>query len=195
MDFQFWLIVAIAVISLLGRLGKKKETNVPDPKPNNPRRYKEVSRPAEVNRPVVTEKPRQMSFEELLREITEAKQPKPSYAPPTPQRQPVSEVVDYDEEIGEEEQDLEVIEDEIPREQEFRNKRNSEYQEAKSQAFGRVSLEESMSLKDTNIQFGKFKSFEERKKKNLLDYYTRDLKGREGLKKAFVLTEILNRKF
>ena len=52
-----------------------------------------------------------------------------------------------------------------------------------------------MKLEDTDTKFGKFKVFEEQGKRNLLEEYTRDLKDPEGFKKAFVLNEVLNRRF
>jgi hypothetical protein len=197
MDFQFWLIVIIAVISLLSRLGKKKEAS-PEPKPRNPDRPGNPDRYKEVNRPVATERPKQMTFEELLREITEAKQ-KPTPPPPpalAPERR-VPEVVDYDEDLGDEVEDLEVVQVDTRRQEEeaSRKRYQTEYDAAKRQSFARASLEETLKLADTKIQFGKFKAFEHEQQRNLLKEYTKDLKSPDGLKKAFVLTEILNRKF
>jgi hypothetical protein len=182
MDFQFWLYVIIAVIYVLSRALKKKET--PDATERQPAK---PVRPGHSNIPT-TEKPRQLTFEELLKEITEAKQP-PVVPRPVPTFSVPSqrEVVDYDDDLEDEEQDLETI-------QEDRIETN-EYEQSRRQAFARASLEETMNVRDTDMRFGKFKEFETEKQNNLLEEYTKDLQSPEGLKKAFVLTEIFNRKF
>jgi hypothetical protein len=181
MDFQFWLYLIIAVVYILSRALKKQESQPQNDAPAPKReRYQETSNPQ-------TEQPRQLTFEELLREITEAKQPpKPVYQAPRE-----AEVVDYDDVIAEEEQDLETIEPDYGK----NDKLYDIYEEAKRQAFVRPSLEETMNIRDTVMEFGKFKAFEQEKQRNLLEEYTKDLKDPQGLKKAFVLTEILNRKF
>jgi hypothetical protein len=182
MDFQFWLYVIIAVIYVLSRALKKKET--PDATGRQPEK---PVRAGQTNRPVA-EKPRQLTFEELLKEITEAKQPAtPKPAIPTFTAPAKREVVDYDEDLEEEEQDLETIPEE--------RKEYNEYEQARRQAFARASLEETMNVRDTDMKFGKFKEFETEKQNNLLEEYTRDLHSPAGLKRAFVLSEIFNRKF
>jgi hypothetical protein len=130
-------------------------------------------------------RPKQLTFEELLQEITGEKQREP---------QPVSsqpDYVDYDDDLKEEEQDLEEIKPD------YRTKSNvyQDYEQAKSDAFNRPSLEETMKVEDTVVKFSKFKVFEEEKGRNLLDEYTRDLQDPEGFKKAVVLSEILNIRF
>jgi hypothetical protein len=45
------------------------------------------------------------------------------------------------------------------------------------------------------MTFGKFKEFEQEKKRNLLEEYITDFKDPEGFKKAVVMSEILKRKF
>jgi hypothetical protein len=187
MDFQFWIYIIIAVIYVLSRALKKPESAAP----KHPERR--TVRPGEAGQ-VEPSRPRPLTFEELLREITEAKQPVKPYTPQAePFRpQPRSEVVDYDDELAEEEQDLETIQpDYRKKEEQF----NNIYEDAKRQAFERPSLEETMNVRDTVMEFGKFKSFDQKKKTNLLQEYTKDLKDPAGLKKAFVLSEILNRKF
>ena len=69
------------------------------------------------------------------------------------------------------------------------------YEEGKKQAFLRPSLEETMKLEDTIVKFEKFKVFEEEEKQNVLAEYVRDLEDPEGFKKAFVLSEVLQRRF
>lgn len=143
--------------------------------------------------PVGNGSPRPLTFEELLKEITEGKQSKP--AEPVreipkakeyklPQPQPA--YVDYDDDIEKEEESLEKVS--------FDQERiNQIYEDAKKLAFNRPSLEETVSLVNVNTTFGKFKAFEV-KERNLLHDYTKDLRDPKGFKKALILSEVLNRK-
>jgi hypothetical protein len=131
-----------------------------------------------------------MSFEELLREITESKQPpKPVIAKAPEPKQ--AEYVDYDHEIGEEEQDLEEVD------YDYREKDTiyKTYEEAKKQAFLRPSLEETWPKEEESSKFGRFKVFEEEKRNNVLDDYLREFRDPDGLKKAVIMSEILKTKF
>jgi hypothetical protein len=181
MDIQFWLYIIIGVIYFLSRVLKKQEPQ-PDKEANQ-------NKPVESRQATgqYSEKPKALTFEELLREITEAKQP----PKPVLQTQPTREFVDYDDDIAEEEQDLETIDTDYRK----NDRGNDVYEDAKRQAFLRPSLEETMNVRDTDMKFGKFKVFDQTKQKNLLEEYAKDLQDPEGLKKAFVLSEILNRKF
>jgi len=173
--FQFWLYVIIGLIYLVSRARKKKADQSPGPtsakeeKPFGSTRH-------EVN------KPKQLSFEELLKEITESKQQQP------PREEPV---VDYDENLEEEEKDLEDVEYDYRKQ----NKTYEIYEEAKKQAFHRPSLEETMKVQDTVVSFGKFKEFERGAETNLASEYLRYFHDPEGFKKAVVMSEILKRKF
>ncbi len=69
------------------------------------------------------------------------------------------------------------------------------YEQAKKQAFNRPSLEETMKVEDTVVSFGRFKAFEQEKKRDLLGEYLAELRDPEGFKKAVVMNEILQRKF
>lgn len=186
MDLQFWIYVIVAIIYLVSRAMKKGQTppaDLPDPRQEREVRQNRTSPP-----PV--EKPKQLTFEELLREITEAKQQqKPAY-PVEPRRE---EVIDYDDMIGEEEEDLETVD----AEENYRKQDRiyADYEEAKRQAFLRPSLEETLNIRDTKVEFGKFKAFEEKQQRNLLEEYTREFQDPEGFKKAVVMSEILKRKF
>lgn len=128
--------------------------------------------------------PKQITFEELLREITQAKQESQQPAP-----QEVS-VLDYDDEIEDDYEDLE--EAELKRE---RPLYYEDYEKAKSMAFERPSLEETIKLEDVKVKFDRFSVFEQQQTRNLLEEYAGELRNPEGLKKAFVLSEILNRKY
>ena len=181
MYFQFWLYIIIAVIVFLARIFKKANERTADPSDQNERPIRRVtptSTPQPGNRP--------LTFEELLKEITEAK--KPAYTPPI-QRQP--EVVDYDDDLEDEEKDLEDVEYDYRKQ----DKIYDVYENAKTNAFSQVSLEETMKLEDTPMQFGKFKEFDATYNPSVLDIYVKDLRDPEGFKRAVVLSEILNRKF
>jgi hypothetical protein len=180
MDFQFWLYVIIGVIYFLSRVLKKQE-----PQPSKENRTPPPSNVNDRTRP--TEVPKQLTFEELLKQITEAKEaPKPVSVP-----EPSEVVVDYDDELVDEAQDLEDVEYDYRK----RDKLYEEYEEGKRAAFNRASLEETLRVQDTEVKFEKFKVFQQEKQRNLLEEYTRDFHDPEGLKKAFVMSEILNRKF
>ena len=97
--------------------------------------------------------------------------------------------VDYDDDLEDEEKDLETVS--YNRDDKVREV----YEQAKKQAFERPSLEETLKLKDTEVKFGRFKAFEAENQRNLLEEFTRDFQDPEGLNKAFVMSEILNRRF
>jgi hypothetical protein len=132
-----------------------------------------------------------VSFEELLREITEAKQPKPAepvsqrFDDPVASRKPA--YVDYDDDIGEEEESLEKLE--------FDEDRITKiYEEAKQQASPGPSLEETARLEDVDTQYGRFKEFEKRQVRKPGSDLGRELRNRSTFKRAVILSEILNRK-
>jgi hypothetical protein len=176
-NIKIWIYVIIGVVYLLSRLRKKQ----PEPQERQDAQPSRDLAPTQSYQP----KSKPLTFDELLKEITQEKQPvsKPS------SRQP--QYVDYDDNLGEEEQDLEDLDTD------YRKKSNvfQTYERAKSEAFNRPSLEETMKIEDTIVKFSKFKVFEEEKRRDLLEEYTRDLQDPEGFKKAVVLSEILNRRF
>jgi hypothetical protein len=187
MEFKILIYVIIGVIYLLTRVLKKS-----DKKPGETSKYN-PTKPVEkfdlpTVKPSANTSTKQLTFEELLREITESKtstsSPKPSYG-----REP--EVVDYDDNLGEEEQDLEDVD------YSYKKKDNiyELYERAKREAFVRPSLEETMSVTDTVVKFGKFKEFEQESRRDLIAEYLADFKDPEGFKKAVVMSEILKRKF
>ena len=173
MDEKILIYIIIGVIYFLFNRLKKK----------NPEDEQEAERPSD--QPSDYERPRPVSFEELLKEITEGKQPKPAATVVRPEPQPV--YVDYDDEIESEEKTLEKVT--------FDQERTNEiYENAKKMAFNRPSLEESLNLADVNTSFGKFKEFEIKTERNILSEYAKDLRDPKGFKKAFILAEVLNRK-
>lgn len=187
MDLQFWIYLIIAIIYIISRALKKQENppkEIQSPRPERQVRYDQTP-------PV--EKPKQLTFEELLKEITEAKKPqRTEYKESTYQTtQPKTEYVDYDDDLKEEEQDLEDVNYDYRK----KDKLYDTYEDAKRQAFERPSLEETMKVTDTQMEYGKFKVFEQEVRRNVLNEYLKVLKDPEGLKKAVVLSEILKRKF
>jgi hypothetical protein len=136
-------------------------------------------------------KPKPLTFEELLREITEAKQPSPEPVAEYKQAKSTQDYVDYDDDIGDEGELAEQEENayEFNKEPTYR-----QFEEAKQEAFYRKSLEETSRLEDVKVEFGRFKEFDKVEQRNLLDEYTKDLRDPEGFKKAIVLSEILSRK-
>jgi hypothetical protein len=181
-DFQFWIYVIIGAIYLISRARKKRDTDPAETTtPRTERRF-------ESNQETQTIPQKGMTFEELLREITETKEP----AKPVIQSQPRTEYIDYDDNLEEEEQDLEEISTD------YRKKDKAfydTYENAKIQAFNRASLEETVKLEDTDMKFGKFKVFEEEAGTNYLNDYLKDLKDPDGFKKAFILSEVLQRRY
>lgn len=177
-DFKIWFYIILGVVYLLVQLRKKKPeaevpTDLPTYDPEKP--VQQYEQPA--SRPTVA--PKALTFEELLREITEGKEQKET------------EVVDYDDDLKEEIEQVEKVNYDY-------QKKDSIYQvydDAKALAFNRASLEETMKLEDTEVKFGRFKGFEMEEKENLLEKYLADLKDPEGFKKAVVMGEILNRRF
>lgn len=183
-DIPIWLYIIFGIIYLISRLRKKPadQTDFPEYGPENP-----VPNPGKnASGRVDQESPKQMTFEELLKEISQGKaerEPEKKVIP-----QPVYE--SYEDVSSEEEQDLE----EDPQEYR-RDKVRQLYDEGKREAFARPSLEETLDLKDTDTSFGRFKEFERQPQRNLLREYLGELHDPDGLKKAVVMSEILKRKF
>jgi hypothetical protein len=167
----FYIILGI-IYFLFSRLKKKKPEETENDQPELPKQG-----------------PKPLSFEDLLKEITEAKKssaPQP-VAEKVEYEKPKPKYVDYDDEIEEEEKSLEKVtfdEDKITK----------TYEEAKRQAFNRPSLEETLKLENVKVEYSKFAQFDRKPKNALLLDYVKDLRDRKGFKKALVLSEILNRK-
>jgi hypothetical protein len=181
---QFWIYVIIAIIYGLSALLKKK--NPADDNDSGPSQERRSGQPQTGTGPE-----RQLTFEELLKEITEGKPV--SREAPKPVSQPTQTYVDYDDDIEDEESKQEPVVD-------YDDERSSDrvfaaYEEAKRMAFERPSLEESMKLSDTEMKFGKFKEFEQTQERNLLKEYLIDFNDPAGWKRAIVMSEILKRKF
>lgn len=178
-DFKVILWIIIGLIYLFAR--RRKEAQAPTPRRQQPEEDYESAEPP-------SNAPAPKTFEDLLREIEGMKTPRP--APRPMERQP--EVVDYDENIGEEERSLEMP---APRYHHDDELINRTYEEAKAQAFSRPSLEETVKLEDTIVRFKQFKGYEKEGRNNILHEYLQDLRDPKGFKKAFVLSEVLKPKF
>jgi hypothetical protein len=178
MELKILIYIIIGAIWLFAKLRKKSgdsPAEVPDFEP----RKAEPSVPR--NQPA-----KGLTFEELLREINDSKKPQQL---PKPVSKPV--YVDYDDDLKEESRSLENITSGYK----GQDKSYKIYDDAKKQAFHRPSLEETMKLSDTDVSFGKFKAFEEEEQPRFLEAYMRELQDPEGFKKAFVMSEILQRKY
>ena len=172
-NIQFWIWLIVIVVTFIARAKKKNPTD--SKVPTNEKWLPDTA---------PTEKP--ISFEDLLREIQATKAPKPVLAP-VPKK---AEYVDYDDDL-EEEGELEQV-DYKKRDQ---DKTFETYERAKQEAFYRPSLEETMKVEDTVVRFGQFKGYQQDTEKNVLAEYVKELQDPAGFKKAFILSEVLNRKF
>ena len=155
-NLKIWFYVILGVIYLLSRMRKKpsqEPTQVPDRQPERPQGRMETP---------VGGSPKSLTFEELLKEITEAKTQVPQ---PSPVQKPKQ------------------------------TKKVKQGEPVRKQTFLHPSLEETMKLEDTVVNFGRFKGFEDETERNLLEEYTKDFRDPEGFKKAFVMSEILKRRF
>jgi hypothetical protein len=179
MEVKFWIYIVIGAIYFLSRLLKKKsDSGEAQPDPGR-KRTPETS-------PVGTVRPKPLTFEELLREITEGKQPQEPTFRPSPQ--PAYKT--FDDDLTDEARSLEEVNvDETQSSRPFKS-----YDEAARPIF-RSSLEDTLQLKDTVMEFGKFKVFQEQRKRNLSDDYFKIFRNPGGLKQAVVMSEILKRKF
>lgn len=171
---SFWIWLIIVVVSFLANRKKKQgQQGAPDSTPMEPE-----------TKPI--------SFEDLLREIQASKAPpQPVVAEEKPKPQPVATYTDYDEELAEEEQDLEEVD---------YKKRDEDatfdvYEKAKLAAFNRPSLEETMKVEDTEVKFGQFKGYQQEGSMSPAHTLVKDLQNPEGFRKAFIMSEILNRKY
>ena len=174
----FWII-----LGLIYMFSRRKKV-APPPQRSQP------SKPVREEESSPESFPSPKSFEELLREIQGMKKPAPA---PRNERtlRPEPEVVDYDDNVGEEEQDLE----EVSTYEKKEDKIYEVYEQAKAQAFYRPSLEETVKLEDTVVRFKQFKGYEKEIRRNIGQEILKDLKSPQGFKKAFVMSEILKRRF
>lgn len=177
MEPKIWIYIVVFLIYVV-RWAIKKANQKTEDLPDSKRSQQPGNEVPTTN----SDKTRPLTFEELLKEITESKkanQPQPTY-------------VDYDDDIEEEVNDRELVVqryDTPPRVY-------KEYEVSKKEAFSRPSLEETTKLEDTDVNFGKFKAFKLEEDRNvILEEYIRDFQDPDGFKKALVMSEILKTKF
>lgn len=180
-NFKLWLYVIIGIVYLLSRLLKKR----PDESKSQPMPPPKPAPRATPQAPASTPQ-KSLTFEELLQEIATQKQQKPAPSQPRP-------VAKYtpQQRVDDEAEDLEDVNYDYRQ----HDKVYETYEEAKRQAFNRPSLEETMRVEDTVVKFGKFKAFEQATERDLMAEYLKEFQDPEGFRKAFVMSEILQRKF
>jgi hypothetical protein len=176
----FWIIVGLIYIITKAR-GKQKQI---DPQAD-------PAESAPESKPI--------SFEDLLREIQQAKNPKVEppvqqrpVLQPSPAQRPAKpyDYQDYDDDIEEEEK-REVVQPDYKSD----DKIYDVYEEAKKQAFLKPSLEETLKVEDTVVKFDQFKNYKKEKVKTQGLTYLNEFHDPDGFKKAFIMSEILKRKF
>lgn len=140
-------------------------------------------KPVETRQEEPSRPEKSITFEELLREIERAKNPAQSI--PVPARPVVAE---------EEKRTPEPLE---RTDYSYRDEDQiyETYERAKQEAFARPSMEETLKLENTVVKFGQFKNYAQEEQPSLAAKYARDLRNPEDFRKAFVLSEILNRRF
>ncbi len=203
-NFQFWLYIIIAVIYVISKALQK----------SNRQKQEQARRPPrnpEHDAGEPSESPPPMSFEELLREITEGKKPKAQPAPPPPKvstvppfERPKPAFVDYDDELEEEEKSLEKVDYDRERQETTRQVYERAQREAslksslgtlQSDIKGRKSSLETLESSLRSSISPRFEPFRVTGKENLIAEYVKELRTPSGMKKAVVLSEILKTKF
>ena len=180
-NIQFWIWLIVIVVTFIVR-NKKKQSTEGTPTYGRDEGLNRPSQPAQ--KPV--------SFEDLLREIQATKPATTSaqtpYSMPAPAKR--AEYVDYDDDLEEE-----AVAERVDYRKRDQDQTFETYERAKQAAFNRPSLEETMKIEDTVVKFGQFKGYQQENQVVPALAYVKDLQDPEGFKKAFILSEILNRKF
>lgn len=203
--YQIWLYVIIAIIYVISKAMKKsrqKQGQAPPP-----------PRDIDHNTGEPSGSPPPMSFEELLREITEGKkkQRQPAPAPPRPKQvkippfeKPKPAFVDYDDDIEPEVAPRERVNydeehqattrqvyERAQREASLKSSLEALHSDIKGRKSTLTTLESSLS----GLRSEKFESSRMGDKHSLIAEYLRELRTPEGMKRAVVLSEILKPKF
>jgi hypothetical protein len=175
MDIQFWIWLIVIVITLIARANKKKPQQPIEPRQPD---YRESAPDTTLDKPI--------TFEDLLKEIQAAKAPKPIAAPPVKKY----DFEDYDEDIKEE---VEVVE-----KTDYRTEDSiyDTYEKAKQDAFNKASLEDTLKVGDTLVKFEQQKGYQQvADREAAVNEYVKELRNPTSFKKAFILSEILRRRF
>ncbi len=182
-------IIIWIVIGLVYLFARKKKAQ-PTPTARWPSEASEEYDAPEPTKPT--------TFDELLREIQGVKrqestpQPTPSTEfsdRPAARREIEQEIFEDDAEVGKKQ-----LED---TQYDYRqhDRVYDLYENAKSQAFLRPSLEETLKIDDTIVRFDQFKGYELETKRNKAAEFFKELKDPQGFRKAFILSEILKKRF
>ncbi|MEQ8711521.1 MAG: hypothetical protein RIC80_00800 [Cyclobacteriaceae bacterium] len=179
-DFQTILYIVVGIIYFLSRALKKKK---PPVKPSRPGQDTEDDTPQ-----TTASKP--LTFEELLREFTEGKQPEEEeqrspIPPPTPEpaRRSTSPMT-----YRQEEDDDEILE---PAKRRFSDEDSKRIYEASIRSVEKMKEEE---FEDTQYHFKQYE--DHRDEETTLGAEVADmLRDADGARKAIILSEILTRKY
>lgn len=175
MDIQFWIWLIVIVITLIARANKKKPQQPFEPRQPD---YREQVPNTPMDKPI--------SFEDLLREIQATKVPKPVVAPPAPKY----DFEDFDDNLKEEADAVEKSD--------YRSEDSiyETYEKAKRDAFNKASLEETLNVEDTMVKFEQQKGYQQvANREAAVNEYVKELRNPTSFKKAFILSEIMGRKF
>lgn len=181
-DAQLWIYIIVGLIYFLARSRKKSRQQSQNP--SAPRRATPpvASAPHQKTAPRPSA-PRNLTFEELLREITESKKA------PVPKEPEKPTYVDYDDNLEDESKDLEEVNIDRSDDQTIKM-----YEDARRQAFVRPMAADAAPDYITQASTGRFKSFENSSENKIFEEYIKSLKDPEGFRKAFILSELINRK-
>lgn len=174
-NIQFWIWLLVIVVTLIARANKKKQ------KTFNPDASGEPDHPESGTKPI--------SFEDLLREIQAAKQPKQVQPVVPPVVNKPFQEVDYDDDLKEEADEVEKAD--------YRNEDEiyETYERAKREAFLKPSLEETLKVEDTKVTFESFKGYKRKKTSRGVNEYVQELRNPTSFKKAFILSEVSKKRF
>jgi len=178
-ELKILVWIVIGLVYLFAR--KKKKPVAPTPT-RSVESYDEYRTPAFPSKP--------MTFEDLLKEIEGSK--KPEFIPkPIPESvYEVPSVNNYDEKIVEKKPLEDTNYDYRKHDTIYET-----YDNATKYAFVKPSLEETMRLEDTIMRFKPFKEYELDPKQKFRKDLLNELKNPQSFKKAFIMSEILQRKF
>ncbi|MCU0384054.1 MAG: hypothetical protein MUF68_08295 [Cyclobacteriaceae bacterium] len=187
-NLQFWIYVALGVIYLIGRASKKKQ---PEETPGR-RSQRSDSQP---------DGPKPLTFEELLKEITEAKTPEVNTNKPTSRTQKEvykeAEEEEYPTYTGYDTVKEETYEE--PKGYDFEKEETYQtFEKSRFEAFNRKSYEELQlegALEQPKVEFRKFKSFEKEDGPSLASQIAEDFADMDKVKRAFIMAEVFNRKY
>lgn len=201
-NFQFWLYVLIAVIYVISKAMKKGRQKQEQAPPPTRRVDRGTDQPSESLPP--------LSFEELLREITEGKKKQRQPAPPQPQPKQVKipsyeeskpAYVDYDDDIEPEiktservnydEETTRQVYDRARREATLKSSLDTLHSDIQGRKSSLRTLESSLG----STKPDKFESSRMGDKHSLVAAYLKELRTPTGMKKAVVLSEVLKPKF